>query len=164
MFNKDYILFDWSGSRISNYQELFSAVNDKLEFLSKKTTKSIIFCLIELVQNAEKYSLSDFNIRLLKHTDSLILEISNITDNKDADKLLSRYNYLINLDYEEIKYEYRNNILVKENKSSNSVGNGIITCLLKSDKQMQVLINNIKSNQKQVIIKVFFKYEKNNRR
>lgn len=147
-------IFQWSGKSIDDYSLLISKVESTVNFLSKGQKKKLLICLIELLQNVFIHNKNESaNITIIK-TDILTLEVSNNVGIAQANYLETIFKSLLKYNKAELKEMYANNL--KSETTSNSAGNGIILCLLKSNKKMNLLINNVNNTKKQIKFKIIF--------
>ncbi len=163
MNKAEHIIFEWSGSEIPNYNNLIHSIEKSLSQFPKTIRKKIILCSIELVQNILLHNDEpDILINISNNNREIVLTVANTTTNKKAGHIITHFNNVNKLNLKELKDLYILNLQKKHKTDDFSVGNGIILCLLKSKKNMEISVNPISDLKKQVLINMYFDYEKDN--
>lgn len=152
------ILLKWTGEKITDYDLFLNSVEGSLADIPKTKRKKISASLIELLQNAFKYGdRNPVSLQIVMSGKNIELEVQNSCSTLEAEKLQLYFSDILKLDSDEYKKLYLRN-LQKETSISNSVGNGLILCLMHTEKKMQLLINGETNSKKQIIFKLFFDY------
>lgn len=152
--NHKNILFYWKGKEIPDYNHFIKLVEDSLYFIAKSKKKKIVTCLIELAQNVFSHNLNQIADVVIVRDDKINLQVSNQTSETKAKQLKEIFNKLLSMNKLELKELYYNNLTSKSKYKK--VGNGLLICLLKSDKNMNLLINNTKNNEKLITFSINF--------
>lgn len=157
MNNNENIIFKWEGEKIEDYNYFLSSVEKSINNIPKTIRKKLIFCLIELVQNAIVHKNKSKISVIISKGKSFVLQVANISSKENA--IITKHHFeQINKHNLKILKEIYNNNLKKESNNK-SVGNGLILCLIKSEKKIELIINNITDIQKQILFKIYFDYE-----
>jgi hypothetical protein len=140
--NTNKAIFEWEGNNIKNYNELINNIEKKIENSTKKIKKNLIICLIELLQNGLNYS-NDSNVKIIieKHNKAFAIIIKNNAITPKINDLNIYFEYLKGKDLSMLKELYLNN-LTKTISSDKKIGNGLILCMIKTNKQISLDINN----------------------
>ncbi len=157
--DSEKILFQFEGEKIISYSNFVSQIENALSDLVKSKRKLIVVCIIELMQNALKYKSCGKAKLTISIDRNIEICFINNADNPQSLKLKAHFERIEKIGVAKLKEMLRRNLDSPEKVGNTGAGNGLIKCMLKSDKRMQLLINNISENKKQIIIKIFFDHE-----
>ena len=140
MNEKTHILsFSVTAQNRDNYANI---LENSLSGLDIKVRKRIIICCIELIQNNLKYNQAEsINIEISRQGNKLTVNTFRKISPSEAAELITRIKSINESEVSELQVKYQSNIC--KEISSESTGNGLIICKLKSSND---IITNIENN------------------
>lgn len=153
------ILFHFEGQEIKSYSNFISEIDSALLVLKKSKRKSIIICTIELIQNALKYRCCGNVSLTISKGENIEVNVYNNSDLQQSEKLKRHFDRIEKTGIAKLKEMSRQNLDSPAITGQSGAGNGLIKCILKSEKRMQLLINNINGSKNQINFKINFEYE-----
>lgn len=149
MIKDEEILLDINLITSSDYENFTSQVESSLSNITGKLKKRIMICVIELIQNNIIHNMaSAMSIRIFSINKKIKIESTQALSEEKLTKLKKHIDYINNMDLSTLDNIRRSNLTNTENIQSDSAGNGLITCRLKSTEIIDLKTNITKQKNK----------------
>lgn len=157
------ILIDRTFSTAEDYENLIAILDPAISLVPSAFKKKVLICCTELIQNNHIHN-PGTEISLLIFTVGHLLKIeaTQIVTENVLNLISEKIKKLNALSIEELTLLYRENLTTSEtirHQGQQTTGNGLITCRLKSQNPLQLILINSNQNteyRKQIMISLTF--------
>ena len=136
-----------------DYNNFNIILEEKLKNLNILNYKKILICSIELIQNNFIHNNNNkLKLTIYRSSNNIFIETEQYFTQEIANKIINKISKINSKTMSELKEMYQKNVITPN--LSQSVGNGFITCKLKSKNNIETQI--AKENNQKMIIKLKF--------